>query len=130
VLSDYCIDNDFSAKKDIDDQTFHLGAFDKSKLVSVASFYFKKNSKIEGDYHYQLTGMATLPEYQKKGHSRELLNAAFPIIKQNFCSVVWCKTHGEASGFYEKVGFIDANIESCSHGHDEHKHNLMFKEIN
>lgn len=90
---------------DDDEQTFHLGAFIDNKLVSVASFYYQKHLELEGDHHYRLRGMATHPDHQCKGLSRELLNVAFPIIKQNFCSLVWCNAREEAIGFYEKAGF-------------------------
>jgi GNAT superfamily N-acetyltransferase len=90
---------------DEEDQTFHLGAFVENKLVSVASFYYQKHPELEGEHHYRLRGMATHPDHQCKGLSRELLNVAFPIIKQNFCSLVWCNAREGAVGFYEKVGF-------------------------
>lgn len=90
---------------DDDDQTFHLGAFSDNKLVSVASFYYQKHPELEGEHHYRLRGMATHPDFQRKGLSQELLKVAFPIIKQNFCSLVWCNARESALGFYQKVGF-------------------------
>lgn len=88
-----------------EDQSFHLGGFVDSKLVSVASFYFERNPEIEDEYQYRLRGMATLPDHQHQGISSELLKMAFPIIKQNMCSVLWCNARQGAVGFYEKVGF-------------------------
>ncbi len=90
---------------DEDEQTFHLGAFIEGRLVSVASFYYEKNPNFEGENHFQLRGMATLEEFQRKGFSRELLRVAFPIIKQNFCNLVWCNARVEACPFYENLGF-------------------------
>lgn len=90
---------------DDNEQTFHLGAFVDNKLVSVASFYYEKHPELEGEHHYRLRGMATHPDHQHKGLSRELLRVAFPIIKQNFCNLVWCNAREAAAGFYEKVGF-------------------------
>lgn len=92
-------------KGDDEDQTFHLGAFIDSKLVSVASMYFERHPDIEEPYQYQLQGMATLPDYQCQGLSSALLQVAFPIVKQNFCHLVWCNAREGAIGFYEKVGF-------------------------
>jgi len=92
--------------KDDDDQTFHLGAFDGNKLVSVASFYFENHPDlIDDEYQYRLRGMATLPEYQGQGHSRALLKMAFPIIKLNQCTLLWCNARVTAIGFYQKVAF-------------------------
>ncbi|MBI2521188.1 MAG: GNAT family N-acetyltransferase [Bdellovibrio sp.] len=90
---------------DDDEQTFHLGAFVDTKLVSVASFYFEKHPQLSPPYQYRLRGMATLSEYQRRGLSSELLKMAFPIIKQNLASLLWCNARLTAVGFYEKVGF-------------------------
>ena len=90
---------------DENEQSFHLGAFEDGKLISVASFYFEKNSLFDEPNQYRLRGMATLEDHQRKGYSSELLKMAFPIIKQNFCSLLWCNARTPAVGFYQKVGF-------------------------
>ncbi len=90
---------------DGEEQTFHLGAFVEGKLVSIASFYYRKNDNFEEENQFQLRGMATLEEFRKQGLSRELLNFAFPIIKQNFCDRVWCNARTSAKGFYETMDF-------------------------
>jgi GNAT superfamily N-acetyltransferase len=72
--------------------------------------------------------MATLPDYQAQGLSSELLSFAFPIIKQNFCTLLWCNARVSAIGFYEKVGFKKFNGEVFEI--DEiGPHVLMFKNI-
>lgn len=108
---------------DNDEMTFHLGAFVDKKLVSVASFYFEKNSHFPDPYQYRLRGMATLPEYQGQGLSSALLRTAFPVIKQNQCTLLWCNAREKATGFYSKVGFISSG-ESFSIPHIG-KHILM-----
>lgn len=90
---------------DNDELTFHLGAFVEKKLVSVASFYFERHPSFPDPYQYRLRGMATLPEYQGRGLSQSLLRTAFPVIKQNQCTLLWCNAREKAMGFYEKVGF-------------------------
>jgi GNAT superfamily N-acetyltransferase len=90
---------------DGDELTFHLGAFVDKKLVSVASFYFEKHPNFSDPYQYRLRGMATLPEFQGQGLSSALLRTAFPVIKQNQCSLLWCNAREKAQGFYSKVGF-------------------------
>jgi GNAT superfamily N-acetyltransferase len=90
---------------DNDELTFHLGAFVDSKLVSVASFYFERNDIFSDQYQYRLRGMATLPEYQGQGLSSALLRTAFPVIKQNQCTLLWCNAREKAMGFYLQVGF-------------------------
>lgn len=91
---------------DTDEMTFHLGAFVDKKLVSVASFYFENSPKFQDQYQYRLRGMATLPEYQGQGLSSALLKTAFPVIKQNQCTLLWCNAREKAIGYYEKVGFV------------------------
>ncbi|EQC47758.1 acetyltransferase, GNAT family [Bacteriovorax sp. BSW11_IV] len=112
---------------DTDEQTFHLGAFVDSKLVSIASFFYRRNTKFEEENQYHLRGMATLPDSTGRGYSSELLKVAFPVIKQNFCNLVWCNARVSAQGFYEKVGFE-------THGEvfdvpDIGPHILMFKKL-
>ena len=116
------------ANDDDEDISFHLGAFKNSKLVSVASFFYERNPIFEDMHQYQLRGMATLPEHQGLGLSSELLTTAFPIIKQNFCTLLWCNARESAVGYYEKVGFIKKNnevfdIENIG------PHILMYKQI-
>ncbi|MEA9357914.1 GNAT family N-acetyltransferase [Bacteriovorax sp. PP10] len=94
-----------------EDISFHLGAFIESQLVSVASFYYDRNTNFPDLHQYQLRGMATLPEFQGQGLSSELLNMAFPVIKQNFCTLLWCNARVTAIGFYEKVGFKTFSAE-------------------
>ena len=90
---------------DNDEMTFHLGAFVDKKLVSVASFYFENHPSFQDAYQYRLRGMATLPEHQGQGLSSSLLRTAFPVIKQNQCTLLWCNAREKAMGFYTKVGF-------------------------
>ncbi len=113
---------------DDEDLSFHLGAFQDGKLVSVASFYYEKSPEFSDLHQYQLRGMATLPEFEKKGFSSELLKVAFPIIKQNFCSLVWCNARKSAVGFYEKVGFQKLN-ENEFEIPEIGPHMLMFKKL-
>jgi GNAT superfamily N-acetyltransferase len=90
---------------DNDELTFHLGAFVDKKLVSVASFYFEKHPSFEDAYQFRLRGMATLPDFQGRGLSSALLRTAFPVIRQNQCSLLWCNAREKALGFYTRVGF-------------------------
>lgn len=118
---------DCTFEHDEDEQTFHLGAFIENKLVSVASFYFERNPTFEEEYQYRLRGMATHPDFQRKGLSRELLKVAFPIIKQNLCTLVWCNARVEAVGFYQTVGFEKVGEQFDIP--DVGLHYLMFKKI-
>ncbi len=113
---------------DDEDISFHLGAFVGGKLVSVASFYYDRNPLFPDLHQYRLRGMATLQEFQNTGLSSELLKMAFPIIKQNFCTLLWCDARVSAIGFYEKVGFtkLSGDIFEIE---DIGQHTLMMKSI-
>lgn len=113
---------------DDEDISFHLGAFIEGKLVSVASFFYERNPLFPDQHQYQLRGMATLPEFQNQGLSKELLTMAFPIIKQNFCSLLWCNARLSAVGFYEKIGFQKLN-DNIFEIPEIGNHVLMFKAI-
>ncbi|MDD0852285.1 GNAT family N-acetyltransferase [Halobacteriovorax sp. GB3] len=112
---------------DEEEQTFHLGAFVDGKLVSIASFFYHKNDTFEEENQFQLRGMATLEEHRGKGLSSELLKVAFPVIKQNFCNLVWCDARTSAQGFYQQVGFEKTgevfNVEDIG------EHILMYKNL-
>lgn len=111
-----------------EDISFHLGAFVDGKLVSVASFFYDRNPIFLDQHQYRLRGMATLPEHQNQGLSSELLNMAFPIIKQNQCTLLWCHARLPAVGFYEKVGFVKAD-ENIFEIDEIGPHVLMMKSI-
>ena len=91
---------------DNDELTFHLGAFVEKKLVSVASFYFENNENFQDPNQFRLRGMATMAEHQGQGLSSALLRTAFPVIKQNQSTLLWCNAREKAMGFYSKVGFV------------------------
>lgn len=112
---------------DEDEQSFHLGGFIEGKLVSVASFYFEKHPDLPDEYQYRLRGMATLEEHQKLGLSSALLKMAFPIIKQNQCSMLWCNAREFAVGYYQQVGFEKVGESFDIPGIGPHL--LMFKRI-
>jgi predicted GNAT family N-acyltransferase len=113
---------------DDDEQTFHLGAFVESKLVSVASFYFEKHQSLTDEYQFRLRGMATVPDFQGQGLSSNLLKTAFPLIKKNFCTLLWCNARESALGFYQKVGFKE--VGEAFDIPDIGAHRLMFIRLN
>jgi GNAT superfamily N-acetyltransferase len=96
---------------DHDESTFHLGGFIDGSLVSVTSFFYRKSQQIPGEHHYQLRGMATLPDYQGKGLSSALVQRAIPTIKNNHCSHIWCNARVASQGFYSKIGFRPLGAE-------------------
>ena len=112
---------------DDDDQTFHLGVRIDNKFVSIASFYYERHPGLCGEHHYRLRGLSTLPSYQKQGLSYALLETAFPIIRQNMCTLVWCNARVSAIGFYEKLGLGKTGREFSIPGIGLHF--LMYREL-
>ena len=89
--------------------TLHFGAFITDECTSCLSLI---KSNFEGKPAYQLRGMATLPEYAKKGIGRSLLDFAISTAEH---LPVWCNARTESAGFYTKAGWAESvtpfNIE-------------------
>ncbi|MCB0365628.1 MAG: GNAT family N-acetyltransferase [Bdellovibrionaceae bacterium] len=87
--------------------SFHLGAFVEGKLTGVASFYPEINENIaySGKNPYRLRQMGTLPEMQKQGIARKLLDTAVSYLQMKNCELLWCHAREKAFPFYEKMGF-------------------------
>lgn len=120
--------DDYKFPGDQDEQSFHLGAFVDKQLASVASFFFECSPHLEFEYQFRLRGMATLPEFQKQGLSKALLQTAFPIVGQNMCQALWCNARESAIGFYLSVGFLpQGEIFDLPH---IGKHQFMYRVVN
>lgn len=86
------------------ESTFHAGLYINEKLVSVASIY--KNSLEDSDSDgWQLRAMATLPEYQGKGHGSKLLQTCINHVQENDGSYIWCNARKNVVNYYKKFGF-------------------------
>ncbi|MBF0315199.1 MAG: hypothetical protein HQK50_14545 [Oligoflexia bacterium] len=88
---------------DSDEKSFHLGNFVEKKLVSIASFYFSKHPDIDALYQYEVRGL-TRPDMYRKGCSRALLEAAYPLILQNQGHILWCYSSGDSIAALLAIG--------------------------
>ena len=91
--------------RDYEKSTIHFGAFLKSRIISIATFY---PEPLEGfnDYHsYRLRGMATHPSFQKRGFGQKILEYSFIHLKNINCDLIWCKARIIAVPFYEKLKY-------------------------
>jgi GNAT superfamily N-acetyltransferase len=92
--------------------TFHLGAFEKEKLLGVATFLMNKDVQLEEiepfkiHHCYQLRGMAVLEHLQGKGVGKLLIKTAESILKEKNIKVLWCNARTNAVSFYEKNGYV------------------------
>lgn len=120
------IDKPYKFNGDFDENTFHLGAINKGKLVGVATFMKRKNDLINGN-QYQLRGMATLEEVRGLGYGNMLLAESFEILKSKNINTLWCNAREIALGFYKRNGFrvIGEPFDIASIG----KHYVLYKEL-
>lgn len=85
--------------------SFHLGAFDGDKLISVISIYKENFESLEG-HGYRIRSMATDEEYRGKGTGSVLLNYAESEIRKLNCDYIWFNARSVAANFYLKNGYI------------------------
>ena len=89
---------------DKEEGSFHLGYFDRDKLVCIASFHPKQYGVFKGKA-YQLRGMATLDDYRGKGFGNQLINFAIVYLRGQKANYIWCNARKKAVRFYQNVGF-------------------------
>jgi len=88
--------------------TYHVGIYLGDDLVSIASLYHEPqpDTSDDGDTHWRLRGMATLPEYQGHGYGKIALNACIDHAKAHQSTRIWCNARENAIGFYHNMGFV------------------------
>ncbi len=84
--------------------TFHVGYFEDTKLISVATFHKNSREGLNG-IGFQLRGMATHPDYQKRGIGNQLLNFAIVFLRGQNANYLWCNARKAAYRFYLGIGF-------------------------
>lgn len=85
--------------------SFHVGAYDGNRLISIASFNEDKLEGLNSSYQYRLRAMATHPDYRKKGIGKKIVEFAMRILMEKGSDVLWCKGRTSVQGYYEKIGF-------------------------
>jgi len=96
---------------DDDTDTRHFGAFDGGRLVGVATFFPEPCPVKPGLRGWRLRGMATLPELQRRGAGRALVDAGVRVAEAAGAAVMWCQARTGARGFYESLGFVAVGEE-------------------
>lgn len=91
---------------DLEQDTIHLGYYDRQKLVAVATYVVRKNDLFKTPHQYQLRGMAVLPSYRGKHLGKELLLEGEKLLKEKDSQILlWFNARETAIGFYEKFGY-------------------------
>lgn len=107
--------------------TFHIGAFDGSALVAIASFVQECHEEIPGQNCYRLRQMATEPDYRGRGVARQVMEAGFRELENRGAEVLWCHARVVAFKFYEKMG-LEYHGDFFDIPHIG-PHKLMFKRL-
>ena len=90
------------------ESTWHFAVFlsgkENGEPIGCASFML---NSLDEKPAWQLRGMATEPEFQKRGIGQALLaHAEGTILKASDVHLFWCNARVPAVGFYEKQGWV------------------------
>lgn len=91
---------------DYDEETLHLGAYDKGNLIGVVTFHRKITNNFKAHPVYRLTGLAVLEGFRNKGIGEKLVTKGIDRLSKSDSIFVWCFARDFALKFYEKLGFL------------------------
>lgn len=108
--------------------TFHMGAVDNDIVIGTSTFLVDNNPQFESKHQYRLRAMATSPSVRGKQLGRQIIEASIEKLRTMNIDLLWCDARLEATGFYEKLGFIIKgeiyNVPNIG------PHKLMYLELN
>jgi GNAT superfamily N-acetyltransferase len=112
---------------DDDPGTRHFGAYDRARLVGVATFFAEPCPLRPELPAWRLRGMATIDEMQGRGAGRALVAEGVRVATAAGAALMWCNARVSARGFYEGVGFaaVGGEFELPDSG----KHYVMIKDL-
>ena len=107
--------------------TIHLGLFNNSSIIGVASFMKNNNNEFFKKSQYQLRGMAIIETFQGKGLGKMLLRKGEQLLKDKKTGLIWCNARIKAINFYKRNGYKITGVpfEIPEIG----KHYIMYKLI-
>ncbi len=116
-------------KYDTDEKehSFHIGAFDKGKLVTIASFCIEQYDGFDYSNQYRLRAMATISDYRNRGIGRQVVAFGEDILRKRHVPIIWCKARTSALNYYKKLGFTTYGTSFDYPGIGEHI--IMYKEL-
>ena len=91
--------------RDHEIDTFHMAISIESKAQCIATFYPEKMERVYSRNAYRLRGMATHPNFRRKGLGKNLMQSAFTYLLQQQADLLWCKARLAAIPFYISLGF-------------------------
>lgn len=90
---------------DNDVESLHMGAYLENKLVTVASIFHEPPPGERNPQAWRLRGMATLPEVQRHGYGRAVLEKGISYIAGQGGTLLWCNARIDAVEFYRRLQF-------------------------
>ena len=88
---------------DEDEDTRHAAVFASGQCIACATLLL---SEWEGERAWQMRGMAVVPQRQRQGLGRVLIEFIRAELSRQPQTVgLWCNARENAAAFYEKVGF-------------------------
>ena len=114
--------------KDYEKDTFHMACIVEGKIVTCATFYPEKSTKIKSENAYRLRGMATASNFKRKGYATDLMRESFKELKEKESDLLWCNARLVAVDFYESLEFKIIGEVFDIEGIGPHYY--MYKEIN
>lgn len=100
--------------------SIHLGAFERGRLIGVASFLPEPHPDRGTDGEWRLRGMALLHEYRNRGIGGGLLDRGVAGIRARGGTALWCNGRTTARRFYERHGMHHLGEEFMSPGTGMH----------
>ena len=94
-----------SYNRDNEKETIHLACIENEKIITCATFYPEKMEGVYSRKAYRLRGMATHPNFRRKGLGRGLMQSAFTHLIQHQADLLWCRARLAAVPFYRSLGF-------------------------
>ncbi|MBA2339708.1 MAG: GNAT family N-acetyltransferase [Pyrinomonadaceae bacterium] len=85
--------------------TLHLGAYLNGETVGVASLYHEPPPGEDDETAWRLRGMAILPQLQRQGYGKALLERCLAHVSAQGGITLWCNARTTAAEFYRASGF-------------------------
>ncbi|MCB0421227.1 MAG: GNAT family N-acetyltransferase [Bdellovibrionales bacterium] len=89
---------------DEDSNTVHIAGKIGDQLVSIASWYLESHPQISESSPWRLRGMATHPEFLKRGYGRDVFYFGIETLKEQHGHFLWFNARVSAAEFYQKLG--------------------------
>ena len=97
---------DCMINEDLQSNTFHVGVFLNTEIISIGTFIKKTNNIfIDIKDQYRLRAMATSKIHQGKSMGIKLIDFAINFLREKNMKLLWCDARKIAIPFYEKMGF-------------------------